>query len=151
MNTTMKKNPMHPWEQALTQQSQGHSLLRTAADLLRLQAHIQTWPALRGVGFALAPAQGDTLKILVNNPSALARIKQSVPSLIQHLRQAGWHINHIQLQIQTRAQPGPTSAPRKRPQPNMGTKGEKAWQSLAETLTDPHLKAATDRLIKRRG
>jgi hypothetical protein len=147
----MKPNPLHPWDQALTQQSKGHSLLRTAADLLRLQAYIQTWPGLRGVGFALAPAQGDTLKILVNNSAALARIKQSVPNLIGHLHQAGWHINHIQLQIQTRVQASSAVATRKRRAPSMGPQGEKAWQDLAQGLTDPHLKAATERLIKRRG
>lgn len=128
----------------------GSALIQAASQSLELQRVLKSWPALRGVSFQAGPIKQDKLTLYVASPSALARIKQSVPSLIGLLQSRGWIIHQIQVKVQTLS--GSSNqfvTPRKKA--NISPKGLESWNALKEKLDDPDLLAATTRLTIHHG
>lgn len=129
------------------QEPQTSSLITQAAQSRRLEKIIHSWPSLRGVTFSVGPIKKDKLKIFVSTPAALTRLRQSLPSLVQHLQGSGMNINEIQLQIQT----NPLISKQLKKQPKRAVFSEaakKAWLELENRLEDSPLKQATQALNK---
>jgi hypothetical protein len=129
------------------QEPQTSSLITQAAQSRRLEKIIHSWPSLRGVTFSVGPIKKDKLKIFVSTPAALTRLRQSLPSLVQHLQGSGMNINEIQLQIQT----NPLISKQLDKQPKRAVFSEaakKAWLDLENRLEDSPLKQATQALNK---
>lgn len=129
------------------QEPQTSSLITQAAQSRRLEKIIHSWPSLRGVTFNVGPIKKDKLKIFVSTPAALTRLRQSLPSLVQHLQGSGMNINEIQLQIQT----NPLISKQLDKQPKRAVFSEaakKAWLDLENRLEDSPLKHATQALNK---
>jgi hypothetical protein len=132
---------------SLMQEPQTSSLITQAAQSRRLEKIIHTWPSLRGVTFSVGPIKKDKLKIFVSTPAALTRLRQSLPSLIQHLQGSGMNINEIQLQIQTN--PLTSKQLERRPKRAVfSDAARKAWLDLENRLGDSPLKEATQALNK---
>ena len=132
---------------SLLQEPQTSSLITQAAQSRRLEKIIQTWPSLRGVTFSVGPIKQDKLKIFVSTPAALTRLRQSLPSLIQHLQNSGMNINEIQLQIQTN--PLVSKQLERRPKKSVFSEvARKAWLDLENRLEESPLKEATQALNK---
>lgn len=132
---------------SLMQEPQTSSLITQAAHSRRLEKIIHTWPSLRGVTFSVGPVKKDKLKIFVSTPAAITRLRQSLPSLIQHLQSSGMNINEIQLQIQTN--PLISKQLDKRPKKAVFSEvAKKAWLDLENRLDDSPLKEATQALNK---
>jgi hypothetical protein len=132
---------------SLMQEPQTSSLITQAAQSRRLEKIIHSWPSLRGVTFSVGPIKKDKLKIFVSTPAALTRLRQSLPSLVQHLQGSGMNINEIQLQIQT----NPLISKQLDKQPKRAVFSEaakKAWLDLENRLEDSPLKKATQALNK---
>ena len=132
---------------SLMQEPQTSSLITQAAQSRRLEKIIHSWPSLRGVTFSVGPIKKDKLKIFVSTPAALTRLRQSLPSLVQHLQGSGMNINEIQLQIQT----NPLISKQLDKQPKRAVFSEaakKAWLDLENRLEDSPLKQATQALNK---
>lgn len=132
---------------SLMQEAQTSSLITLAAQSRRLEKIIQNWPSLRGVTFSVGPVKKDKLKIFVSTPAALTRLRQSIPSLIQHLQSSGTNINDIQLQIQT----NPLISRQLERHPKKAVFSEaakKAWLDLENGLEESPLKEATQSLNK---
>ena len=132
---------------SLMQEPQTSSLITQAAQSRRLEKIIHSWPSLRGVTFSVGPIKKDKLKIFVSTPAALTRLRQSLPSLVQHLQGSGMNINEIQLQIQT----NPLISKQLDKQPKRAVFSEaakKAWLDLEKRLEDSPLKQATQALNK---
>lgn len=132
---------------SLMQEPQTSSLIAQAAQSRRLEMIIHSWPSLRGVTFSVGPIKKDKLKIFVSTPAALTRLRQSLPSLVQHLQGSGMNINEIQLQIQT----NPLISKQLDKQPKRAVLSEaakKAWLDLESRLEDSPLKQATQALNK---
>jgi hypothetical protein len=132
---------------SLMQEPQTSSLIAQAAQSRRLEKIIHSWPSLRGVTFSVGPIKKDKLKIFVSTPAALTRLRQSLPSLVQHLQGSGMNINEIQLQIQT----NPLISKQLDKQPKRAVLSEaakKAWLDLESRLEDSPLKQATQALNK---
>lgn len=132
---------------SLMQEPQTSSLIAQAAQSRRLEKIIHSWPSLRGVTFSVGPVKKDKLKIFVSTPAALTRLRQSLPSLIQHLQSSGMNINDIQLQIQT----NPLISRQLAKQPKRAVfsdAAKKAWLDLENRLEDSPLKQATRALNK---
>ena len=132
---------------SLMQEPQTSSLITQAAQSRRLEKIIHSWPSLRGVTFSVGPIKKDKLKIFVSTPAALTRLRQSLPSLVQHLQSSGMNINEIQLQIQT----NPLISKQLKKQPKRAVFSEaakKAWLELENRLEDSPLKQATQALNK---
>jgi hypothetical protein len=132
---------------SLMQEPQTSSLITQAAQSRRLEKIIHSWPSLRGVTFSVGPIKKDKLKIFVSTPAALTRLRQSLPSLVQHLQGSGMNINEIQLQIQT----NPLISKQLKKQPKRAVFSEaakKAWLELENRLEDSPLKQATQALNK---
>lgn len=126
----------------------GASLLQIAEQAIALQKVLSSWPALRGVRFQAGPVKQGALVLYVANPSALARIKQSIPSLIEMLQSRGWLIHQIKVKIQTLGtNPSASNASGKRAV--FSDRALKEWQKLEESIEDPNIKAATARLNQR--
>lgn len=95
----------------------------------------------------MGPIKKDKLKIFVSTPAAITRLRQSLPSLIQHLQGSGMNINEIQLQIQT----NPLISKQLVKQPKKAVfsdAAKKAWLDLENRLDDSPLKEATQALNK---
>jgi hypothetical protein len=132
---------------SLMQEPQTSSLITQAAQSRRLEKIIHTWPSLRGVTFSVGPVKKDKLKIFVSTPAALTRLRQSLPSLIQHLQNSSMNINDIQLQIQTN--PLTSKQLERRPKKAVFTDAaKKAWLDLENRLEDSPIKEATQALNK---
>ncbi|HEX4916433.1 MAG TPA: hypothetical protein VFV43_00905 [Limnobacter sp.] len=124
------------------QEPQTSSLIAQARESKRLENIIQGWPALRGVTFSIGPIKQDKLKIFVSTPAALTRLRQSLPSLVEHLQRSGVNVNHIQLQIQT----NPLVSDQLALRPKRGILTEaakKAWLDLETRLGESPVKDAT--------
>jgi len=129
------------------QEAQTSSLITQAAQSKRLEKIIHTWPSLRGVTFSVGPVKKDKLKIFVSTPAALTRLRQSLPSLIQHLQNSSMNINDIQLQIQTN--PLTSKQLERRPKKAVfSDAAKKAWLDLENRLEDSPIKEATQALNK---
>ncbi|MCE2745678.1 MAG: flagellar hook-length control protein FliK [Burkholderiales bacterium] len=129
------------------QEPETSSLITQAAQSRRLEKTIHSWPSLRGVTFSVGPIKKDKLKIFVSTPAALTRLRQSLPSLIQHLQGSGLNINEIQLQIQTN--PLMSKQLERRPKKAVFSEAaKKAWLDLESRLADSPLKEATQALNK---
>lgn len=120
-------------------------LIAQARESKRLEHLVQGWPALRGVSFSIGPIKQDKLKIFVSTPAALTRLRQSLPSLIEHLQRSGVNVNHIQLQIQTNPLPTAANAFRKK-RAVFTPAAKKAWLELEGRLEDSPVKEATQAL-----
>jgi len=132
---------------SLMQEPQTSSLITLAAQSRRLEKIIHTWPSLRGVTFSVGPVKKDKLKIFVSTPAALTRLRQSLPSLIQHLQNSSMNINDIQLQIQTN--PLTSKQLERRPKKAVfSDAAKKAWLELETRLEDSPIKEATQALNK---
>lgn len=132
---------------SLMQEAQTSSLITQAAQSKRLEKIIHTWPSLRGVTFSVGPVKKDKLKIFVSTPAALTRLRQSLPSLIQHLQNSSMNINDIQLQIQT----NPLTSKQLERLPKKAVfsdAAKKAWLDLENRLEDSPIKEATQALNK---
>jgi len=130
---------------SLMQEPQTSSLITQAAQSRRLEKIIHSWPSLRGVTFSVGPIKKDKLKIFVSTPAALTRLRQSLPSLIQHLQNSSMNINDIQLQIQTN--PLTSKQLERRPkQAVFSDAAKKAWLDLENRLEDSPIKEATQAL-----
>lgn len=129
------------------QEPQTSSLITQAAQSRRLEKIIHTWPSLRGVTFSVGPVKKDKLKIFVSTPAALTRLRQSLPSLIQHLQNSNMNINDIQLQIQTN--PLTSKQLERRPKKAVFSEAaKKAWLDLENRLEDSPIREATQALNK---
>ncbi len=135
---------------SLMNEPQTSSLITQAAQSRRLEKIIQNWPALRGVTFSVGPIKKDKLKIFVSTPAALTRLRQSLPSLVQHLNSSGMNINDIQLQIQTHAMLA-RQLPDHAKRAVFSNAAKKAWLDLENRLEDSPLKEATQALNKHHG
>ena len=121
------------------------TLIAQAAHSRGLEKLIQGWPPLRGVTFGVGPLKNDKLKIFVSTPAALTRLRQSLPSLIEHLQQSGANITQIQLQIQT----NPLTSPQLHKQPKraiFSDAAKKAWIELEQRLESSPILNATQAL-----
>lgn len=133
--------------QSLAQDHEGSNLLRQAETAVQLKRTLSGFPALRGVVFHVGPIQKGNLKIFVSTPAALARIRQSIPSLVAHLQDRGLGITDIALKVQTNPVPlGPKRTAIK--QAVLSPKGLQSWAALQEKLTHPDLIQATAKLNK---
>jgi hypothetical protein len=121
------------------------SLIRQAEAAARLKNALAGWPALRGVTFHIGPVHVETLKIYVSTPAALTRIRQSVPSLVQHLQSLGYGISDILLKVQTSPLPSLTQKSHQK-RAFFSENAKKAWLALENKIVDPHIKAATEKL-----
>lgn len=126
----------------------GASLLQIAEQSIALRKLLSAWPALRGVNFQAGPVKQGVLVLYVANPSALARIKHSVPSLIEMLQGRGWVIHQIKVKIQSLGSAQTNTKPTTK-RAVFSNNARKEWQKLEESLEDPDIKAATSRLNRR--
>jgi hypothetical protein len=117
------------------QDGQMNGLIAQASQSRWLEQKIQGWLPLRGVSFSVGPLKNGSLKLLVSSPSALTRLRQSLPSLIEHLQQSGTTVTQIQLQIQTN--PLISKQLSKKPkQAVFSEAAKKAWLELEQKLDD---------------
>lgn len=132
---------------SLLKEPQTSSLITQAAQSRHVERIIGSWPSLRGVTFSVGPIKKDKLKLFVSTPAALTRLRQSLPSLIQHLQGSGVNINDIQLQIQTN--PLLSKHLDRQPKRAVFTPAAKtAWLELENRLEESPLKQATSALNK---
>ncbi|GLR26078.1 MULTISPECIES: hypothetical protein [Limnobacter] len=130
----------------MAEQSTG-SLIAQAQQSRKLEETIARWPQLRGVSFSIGPLKGDKLKLFLGTPAALTRIKQIVPSLIQHLQSQGWPVQQVQLQIQTKQDIAMSA--RNRPKRAVFSEAaKKAWLDLEKNLDNPEILEATRALYR---
>lgn len=122
-------------------------LVALAEHSARLEKTLKSWPALRGVTFAVGPLKQDKLKLFVGTPSALTRLRQSLPSLLELLQQHGWNVKHIQLQVQTGASLSKANTPKAK-QASFGPAARKAWLELEKQLPESPVLEATRALNK---
>ncbi|MDX1670011.1 MAG: hypothetical protein R3194_11380 [Limnobacter sp.] len=116
-----------------------------AEQAIALRKLLTGWPAMRGVTFEPGPIKNGTLVLFVANPSALSRIKQSIPSLLDMLRSKGWLIQKVKVKIQT-LQPQSLTAASRQKKALMPDIALKEWEKLEKNLQDPVLRAAIARL-----
>jgi hypothetical protein len=136
------KNPALSPLASLLKEAQTSSLITLAAQSRHIEKIIHAWPSLRGVTFSVGPVKKDKLKIFVSTPAAITRLRQSLPSLIQHLQGSGVNINEIQLQIQT----NPLISKQLDKQAKRAvftSAARKAWLELENRLEESPVKEAT--------
>ncbi|HEX4880375.1 MAG TPA: hypothetical protein VFV39_11055 [Limnobacter sp.] len=127
---------------SLMREPQTSSLIAQARESKRLENIVQGWPTLRGVTFSIGPIKQDKLKIFVSTPAALTRLRQSLPSLVEHLQRSGVNVNHIQLQIQTSVRMSNPLALRPK-RAVLTDAAKRAWLDLETRLEESPVKDAT--------
>ncbi len=119
-----------------------------AARLRRLQGQLERLlpPQLAGV-CAVANLKGDTLVLLARNGAAAARLKQTVPSLLEQFAQDGTVLGKIQVRVSLA---DPVSAQPDRVARTLPESGQKSLESFAESLPpDAPLRESIERLLAR--
>lgn len=93
------RNSIYNSLDSLKNDSNGLALFQSAQQSIVLKNLLSSWHALTGVDFDVGPIKNNEVTLYVANPSALSRIKQSIPSLLQQLRQNGWLVQKIKLKV----------------------------------------------------
>ena len=147
MKKYKSKHPATSPISSLLAEQNTSSLIVQAQQSKKLERLIKARQPLRGVSFDVGPMKQDKLKLFVGTPAAITRLRQSLPSLIEHIQAAGWNINHIQLQIQTSHSPSGLAQARTK-QAVFSPTAQKAWLALESRLHDPVILEATRALYK---
>jgi hypothetical protein len=125
------------------------ALMRQAQALTRLQQDIDTWSSSSRLKLQVGPFREATLKLFTEHAATLARARQQLPSLQQHLRTRGWQIDKIDLKLKTFQQLAPET-PREK-QGRFSDSARAEWLKLKDSLHDERIKAATERLCRHNG
>ncbi|NJM31961.1 MAG: hypothetical protein HC848_02525 [Limnobacter sp.] len=98
---------------------------------------------MRGTHIQVGPLKNRTLKLFVGTPSNLARIRQSLPSMIHFLQTKGLDIAEITLKIQSIQANAPPPSPKKGVMPQSA---KNVWLELEKQAVEPAIKKAARRL-----
>jgi hypothetical protein len=134
----------------LSRQSGGaQGLMRQAQALTRLQQDIDTWSCSNRLKLQVGPFREAILKLYTDHAATLARARQQLPSLQQHLRTRGWQIDQIDLKLKTFQQPA--KPPQREKQGRFSENARAEWLKLKDSLHDERIKAATEQLCRHNG
>ncbi|MDR2030749.1 MAG: DUF721 domain-containing protein [Azoarcus sp.] len=136
-----------------------HRYLGRDTPLARLVDHAARLHRLQGVLAAGLPAQyvhacrvanlkDDTLIVGVRGSAIAVRLKQTLPSLLEHFSRAGHPLQHIRIKIEL-----PEAAPAPRPPParTISEAAQTHIETLAATLpADAPLRGALETLMRRK-
>lgn len=115
-----------------------------AARLASLQAALDR--CAPGLNLTVIALDRDTVVVGTRHAAQAARLRQTLPTLVAGLNQAGWPVN--QIRIRPRWQSEPARPPRLvREGPNAGAVA--SLRTLSESVTTPALKTALARLVAR--
>lgn len=150
----MKPNPKDasaPIIDFLRRHDGAASLLPAALRNLRLgQDTLALMPKVLRDGCEVAGCDDGIVILRVSSAGAAAKLRQTLPRLLEGLIDRGWQVSSIRVRVQpgaagTRREPG-----NKKNDATISSEGLAAFADLRHTLADSPLKAAVDRLIRRR-
>lgn len=126
---------------------QGSGLLRTAHELLALQAVLAgALPAALARRIQVAQRNGTELTVMVPGPAHAARLRQMIPAIAHRLRQAGWPIERIVVRIDARTAVGGAQKPLRETQP-LGLEALRSFETLGSQVAPGPLADAIRRLL----
>ena len=136
---------IHNCLDSLKKDPNGLSFIHIAQQSIVLKGLLTGWHALHGVEFEVGSIKNEGVTLFVANPSALSRIKQSLPSLLQQLRQNGWLIQKINLKVTSL--PG-SNLPKSRNRNNkrIPKLGLEAFKALEQQIDNEEIFAAIQKL-----
>ena len=127
------------------------ALLPAAQRNLRLgQDTLALLPAALRDGCEVAGCDDAILILRVSSAGAAAKLRQTLPRLLEGLIGRGWQVSLIRVRVQPGAPNPQREARKKKKDAAISPGGLAAFADLRATLTDSPLKAAVDRLIRRR-
>lgn len=91
------------------------------------------------------------LTLLAANSAVAARLRQSLPSLLETLQRQGWGLASIKIKIQPNGQSGDVAAAPREKQAKLGENGLGSFAGLSQTLPDSPLRDAVAALVARHG
>ncbi|MEN9316913.1 MAG: hypothetical protein RIS35_3306 [Pseudomonadota bacterium] len=130
----------------LERQPEFQALTDRASRLLALQTDLRQCAPARGL--TALGLEDDTLVAGTAGAAAAAKLRQLEPTIIAHLAQRGWNVRRIRfrpLPIGAIAPPVPIE-----PKAPIPASALEAFRSLAESASNPGLKAAVGALLRHR-
>ncbi len=128
------------------------ALLPAAERIVRLEADLLgAMPASLRADCTVTDFDGAEVTVRVSSASVAAKLRQTLPRLRETLVRRGWQVDGIRLRIRPRPKHEAEPAPWKSPTtPSIPAAGVDAFEVLGDTLDDTPLRAAVDRLVRRR-
>lgn len=150
----MKPNPQNATALVidfLRRHDEAAALLPAALRNLRLQQDVLAlMPAVLRETCEVAGCEAETVILRVSSAGAAAKLRQTLPRLRDGLLDRGWQVSSIRVRVQPSTS-AVGSVPRVRnSHAAISPDGVTAFVDLADQLSESPLKAAVDRLIRRR-
>ncbi len=127
-------------------------LLPAAERIARLESDLfAAMPASLRADCAVTDVDDATVVLRVASASVAAKLRQTLPRLRDALVARGWHVDGIRVRVKPRPSLADDAPGWKSPvQPSISATGLDAFESLGQGLEDTPLRAAIDRLVRRR-
>ncbi len=127
------------------------ALLPAALRNLRLgQDTLALMPAVLRETCEVAGCDDGVLILRVSSAGAAAKLRQTLPRLRDGLLDRGWQVSSIRVRVQPRRTDADPARGKQKKDAAIPSEGLAAFADLRNTLVDSPLKAAVERLIRRR-
>jgi hypothetical protein len=132
----------------LSHHPQGSRLLRTAHELLALQAALaRILPPALGRRIRVARMDGHQITIMVPGPAHAARLRQLTDDAARKLREAGWPVDTIVVRIDAAPGLDETRKPLRETQP-LNEQALQSFEDLQQQLAPSPLADAIAKLLR---
>ena len=127
------------------------ALLPAALRNLRLQQDVLAlMPAVLRETCEVAGCEAEIVILRVSSAGAAAKLRQTLPRLRDGLLDRGWQVSSIRVRVQPRTADTQSAVREHKNEAAISSQGLAAFADLRNTLADSPLKAAVERLIRRR-
>ncbi len=126
-------------------------LLPTAERLLKLREDLFAAmpPSLR-TSCEVTGCDDSVVVLCVTSASAAAKLRQTLPRLQEGLVARGWRVEGIRIRVKPRLRDGEPAHVRSSTRAAISSTGVAAFEELGHRLDDSPLRAAVERLVRRR-
>lgn len=132
----------------LDRHPQGAQLMRTARELLAIQAVLAgTLPAALARRIRVARIDGPQITVMVPGPAHAARLRQSTEAAAARLRDAGWPVERIVVRIDAAMGRTWTEKPHREAEP-LGEGALRSFEDLGRRVAPGPLADAIGRLLR---
>ncbi|MGA0583880.1 MAG: DciA family protein [Castellaniella sp.] len=127
---------------------QGALMMRTARELLAIQAVLAgTLPPALARRIRVARIDGPQITVMVPGPAHAARLRQTTEAAARRIRDAGWPVERIVVQIDAAMDRTWTQKPRREAQP-LGEGALRSFEDLKRQVAPGPLADAIGRLLR---
>jgi hypothetical protein len=126
-------------------------LLPVAERLLKLKQDLfAAMPATLRDSCEVTGFDDATVLLRVASASAAAKLRQTLPRLQESLAERGWKVDGIRVRVKPRAATDASVNWTSPNRPGISSSGVAAFEDLGQQLEDSPLRAAVERLVRRR-